>query len=162
MTDAPASTELIVPEERFLDSVPGLREQWVMMVERIPEAGDNAWGRILSAILNADGPEAMEKVWEGVKMEDLIGEEIIVHDVSRGDSRFEGPLGVFLILDCSSTKDGEHFVATTGSINIVAQVTRMYNLGKLPMACVPRKSDQATAAGFYPHRLQWRPMTSVV
>jgi hypothetical protein len=70
---------------------------------------------------------------EGLR--DWVDKPIVIHDARLRKSNLPDGVGAYLVLDIEDAKDGKHYVATTGAINVMAQIIKAHNQGWLPMSC---------------------------
>ncbi len=124
------------------------------MLDAIPYSEDDGFSAIMSQIANAASPEDLDSAFNADGLRDWVNKEIVIEDVKKADSDFQGDLGVFLILDFYDKESGEKVTATTGAQSIMCQVMMAYVKGWLPLNCIVRQKDKPTKKGFYPMHLQ--------
>jgi hypothetical protein len=131
---------------------------WNGMIQGVPDAVEG-YGRIAAQLAAADSPEALNEPWDtqAQDMATYVGSTLIVRSVAKAQSDFAGGLPWFLIVDAIDEDTGEAVTLTTGSANIVMQLTKAYVMGWLPRRVMVEVSEKATKNGYYPQRLQFLP-----
>lgn len=125
------------------------------MAAAIPAGGDDTGLlNILAQLAAAASPEELAAPWETTGTEKLLGHVLVVTDLKRMPSDFEAGLGFYLVVTATDTETGELSTFTTGAVSIVAQLTKAYAMGWLPMKCEIVEAERATAAGHYPQHLR--------
>ncbi len=140
-----------------LDSRPGIREAFLMMLREVPERTDEAVdvaARIVGTILAAEKPEDVDRPWDSEGMRKYFDQVVIVNAISRRPSDYEGGLGVYLGCECVIERTGEETFVSCGSVSAVAELVRLYALGSLPVKVVPIKAKKATKNGYWPYHLE--------
>jgi hypothetical protein len=137
---------------QVLQTVPGLQEQFLAMLQDVPEPDDDATARIVASILGAETAEELDAAWDAEGMRDRTDEVVIVKAVHKLPSTYTGGLGVFLVCRCESPGIGEEFILTTGSVSIVAQLVKAHIRGWLPLTVIPRKAESRN--GYWPMHLE--------
>jgi len=135
-----------------LATVPGLKEAFLAMLERVPEPDDDGTARIVAAILGAETPQELDAAWDAEGMRDFCDQAVIVRAVHKLPSTYTGGLGVFLVCRCELPGVGEELILTTGSVSIVAQLVKAHTHGWLPLTVVPRKAESRN--GYFPMHLE--------
>lgn len=124
------------------------------MIAAIPDAGAEGMANILDQIAKATTLTQLDAPWQAGGLQKYRDRQIVVVGARKMESDFAGGLGWFLILDCADPATGETFVATTGSVAIVAQVAKWWSMGDQPLRCIPRLAKNPTPNGFYPMHLE--------
>lgn len=137
-----------------LQQYPGAVEQFKAMLEFVPEPDDDAAARIVMQIMGATGVEDLDKPWDVEGMRDYEGTAMVVHGITKMPSDYNTGLGVYLVCRVSQPGIGEEFVLTTGSVSIVAQLVKAYQLDAFPLEVVPRESEKPTRKGYRPMHLE--------
>lgn len=70
-----------------------------------------------------------------VGLRDLLGDELVIHDVRLRVSDIEGSKGAYALIDCTKTGEDDHFIATCGGVNVLAQLVRLFQLDAFPVKC---------------------------
>ena len=147
-------TQLAEYNAEVLDSQPGIREAFMLMLVEVPEPADDAAASIVGAILNAGNVEDLDKPWDTEGMRDLVGQALTVHEITRRPSDFAQGLGVYLGCRVTVEAEAADMFVTTGSVSIVAQLVRAYTLGGLPLRVIPREAAKPTPKGYLPMHLE--------
>ena len=155
MTDtAPPPAPETVQAITVIDDQPGLRQAWLMLAEQIPSSSDDAYASILRTLYNADSPEQLNDPWAAEGLKNWIDRAVTIRGIKRLPSSFDQGLGFFLVMDCTDPTTGKDFIATTGSVAIVAQLAKAYTSGWLPLSVIPRKPARESLNGNVPLHLQ--------
>lgn len=125
------------------------------LIEAVPETdSSDAQYRIAQQILFAKDVSELDQPWSGTAgLGEYNGQEIVIHSIRRAPSSFKAGTGVFLILDVEQAT-GEHTVVTTGSVSVVVQLLKAYDLNAFPLRVIPRVSDRESSNGYYPQHLE--------
>jgi hypothetical protein len=134
---------------------PAVVERFATMATLIPSEDGSGVERIVDAILSAESWESLSDPWESTNADKLRGKRLRVNSLMRRPSQFRGGLGIFLVVFCTDTANGEDLVWTTSSVSVVAQLVRAYCLRVLPAIVEMVIADRPTEAGFYPHHLRF-------
>lgn len=108
---------------------------------------------IVAQLLGAETDEELESFGEAIGWRDLQGVPIEIHGFRWRPSEFQGEGGasVFFVVEGTRLDDGDRVVLTTGSRNVLAQLTNLAKRGRIPGAIrMITKADKATKQGFYP------------
>jgi hypothetical protein len=146
------ATALELYNAEVLATMPGLQEQFVAMLQLVPEPDDDATARIVASILGAETAEELDAAWDAEGMRDMVDQMLIVKAVHKLPSTYTGGLGVFLVCRCEMPGLGEEMILTTGSVSIVAQLVKAHTAGWLPITVVPRKAESRN--GYFPMHLE--------
>lgn len=158
--DAPAATvlpadhELMEYNAEVLDSRPGVREAFMLMLTEVPDAAGDAVAGIVAQILQAERVEDLDRPWDAEGMREFIGRQIRVESLHKMPSDYAKGLGCYLVCQITDVGSGEQLVLTTGSVSIVAQLVRAYTLNALPLTVVPVQSDKPSKNGYYPMHVE--------
>lgn len=153
-TQTPAQTSAVVPATPSQILRPDVAETYELMIQAVPEAGQDGMANILDQIARAGSVQALDAPWQGGGFQLFRDRLVHVHDIRRMPSDFDGPLGFFLVVDGADASTGETFTATTGSIAVVGQLVKAYVSGWFPLACIPRMAKRPTPDGYYPMHLE--------
>jgi hypothetical protein len=124
------------------------------MIDAIPEAGDGMES-ILLQLAQATTAAELDAPWdEASGLRDLIDERITITGARRVASDYTDGLGWFLVLDVQRIDTGELLTVTTGAVSVVAQVAKGYQIGALPLRCIPREATRPTKDGYLPIHLE--------
>lgn len=147
-------TALALYNAGILDAYPGAREQFMALLDQVPEPDDNASARIVMAILGSEDPEQLDAAWEAEGMRDYLDHVIRVKDIVKMPSAYTTGLGCFLVCQVDEPHIGEEFIVTTGSVAIVAQLVKAKVAGWLPLEVVPKQSERPSRNGYFPMHLE--------
>lgn len=130
------------------------------VLETIPQADEDPTER-MAAFIMAHPPEEWETLWAGIdSVKDHVGEQITVHAMRARESDFEGPLGLYLILDVTLRATGEKTLISCSSQMSMVQLLALYRAGRLPATVEIVQKDKPTKAGFKPIHLRYISATS--
>lgn len=136
-----------------LDSAPGVREAFMLMLMEVPEPDDDAAVKIVGAILGAERAEDLDKPWDSDGMRDFFEQRVTVHSITRRPSDYKGGLGVYLGCDCAIPRTGDKLFISCGSVSAVAQLVRAHALQAFPLTVIPTVAKKATPNGYWPYHL---------
>ena len=128
--------------------------RFAAMAESIPEVGGEGMDSLIASVVNASKPEDLSRAWESMGTEDLIGKTIQVTGIKRAPSDYEGPLGVFLVVEAVDIGSGELVTFTTGAVSVVLQLVKAHAEKWFPLDCVIQKAARPTKDGYYPLHLK--------
>lgn len=125
------------------------------LIEKVPETTtDDAQYRIVQTIMAARDYTELDAPWSGTSGLGAYNDQtIVIHDIRKAPSSFTGGPGIFLILDVEG-EDGDHHVVTTGSISVVVQLLKAYDMQAFPLACIPKVSKRQSRNGYWPQHLE--------
>lgn len=115
--------------------------------------------QIIRELLAAETDDDLEFVGAAQGWSELEGIPVEIQGFRWRPSQFakEGetePSGIYLVVFGNRMDDGEAVVLTTGSLNVVAQLSNLARRGRLPgVVRILTRSDKPSSAGFYPMRL---------
>lgn len=125
------------------------------VLANILQADTDPTERMTNFILTQPASE-WESLWAGLpSARDFVGRPIIVHDLRARESDFEGPLGVYLILDATDLETGAHELISCSSQMSIVQLVTLRRRGQLPAKVVFVAKDKPTKAGFRPIHLRY-------
>lgn len=141
------------------DIAPAVSQQtlalFAQMAVTIPEASDEgAYEDIVTRLLQADDLDALNAPWDTNNGEDLAGYRLKIETIKRRQSDYAGGLGLYLVCEGVNMGTGEHFVWTTGSVSIVAQLARAWHLGGFPVIAELVVGDPSPSTGRRPQHLK--------
>lgn len=146
------TTEVSDPADTAINSIGAeLRE----LIEVVPESNrEDAQYRIVQAILAAQDVSELDNPWNATSgLGDYNEQVITIRHIRRAPSSFEGGPGVFLICDIVDAAGDEHIV-TTGSVSVVVQLLKAFQLNAFPLTVSPQVSKRQTARGYWPQHLE--------
>jgi hypothetical protein len=136
-----------VPAESGLAAVKAI-------LSSIPSADDDPTERMANFILTQPA-EKWEELWAGLpSVRDYKGQQIVVHDLRVRESDFEGPTGIYLILDATDAETGAHELISCSSQMAMVQLLALYRDKRLPALVEVVEKDKPTKAGFRPIHLK--------
>ncbi len=115
---------------------------------------------ILERLLAAESDEELETFGAATGWRDLEGVPVEIHGFRWRPSTFEEGANVFFVVQATRLDTGDPIVLTTGSINILGQLTNMAKRGTLVGAKRMLQKGSKTAAGYYPLWLVTPPSSS--
>jgi hypothetical protein len=121
----------------------------------IAQADEDPTPRMQDFIFNHPPEE-----WEGLfakldSVKDHVNDRFIVHDMRARESDFEGPLGVYLILDVTDLQTGEKGLLSCSSQMSMVQLLALKRQDRLPATVQIIEKDKPTKAGFKPIHLRY-------
>jgi hypothetical protein len=120
----------------------------------IPSADDDPTERMANFVLTQPA-EKWEELWAGLpSVRDYKGQQIVVHDLRVRESDFEGPTGIYLILDATDAQTGAHELISCSSQMAMVQLLALYRDKRLPALVEVVEKDKPTKAGFRPIHLK--------
>lgn len=140
-------TEIVISDET--------RALFAQMAMAVPEPTGDASERIVLQILNATSWDDLDDPWDSTKAETLVDVELRIDAITRHPSSYAEGLGIFLVAHGVRMDTKAEIVFPTGSISIVAQLTKAYLLGAFPVYVTLRRSPRPTAKGYYPQHLEF-------
>jgi hypothetical protein len=124
-------------------------------LDLVPQADEDPTERMAAYILSQPA-ERWEELWAGLpSIREFVGETITVHDMRVRESDFEGPLGLYLILDATWDKTGEKKLISCSSQMSMIQLVTLRKRGQLPVKVEVVQKDKPTKAGFRPIHLRY-------
>ena len=110
---------------------------------------------IMAQLLAAETDEELEAVGTATGWRDLAGVPMELHGFRWRPSNFEEGAPIFFVVNATRLDTGERVVVTTGSGNILAQLTNMARRGTLVGAVRSLEiADTQTRNGFRPNWLR--------
>ncbi len=110
---------------------------------------------ILRQLLSAESDEALEQVGSAIGWRELAGVPIELDSFKWRPSSYEEGAPVFFVVFGRRLDTGEKVALTTGSGNVLAQLTNMAKRGTLQGAVRSvEKADKPTRQGFTPYWLR--------
>lgn len=117
-------------------------EQFGRMLTSIPMREGDPDGVLLD-ILSATSPDDWDKQAEKLpSTKDMIGRQLHVIRIERGESELNPEQPYFLFLHCVD-RNGEPFLVTTGAPSIMARLVMLHHWGKLPAIVEPIEVGKA-------------------
>lgn len=129
------------------------------MVEVVDDPAEMS-REIVAQLLGAESDEELESFGNAIGWRDLQGVPMELHAFRWRPSDFagEGGASVYFVVEATRLDEGERVILTTGSRNVLAQLTNLAKRGRIPGAVrMLTKADKATRAGFYPLWLKTPP-----
>lgn len=148
--DAPEASTAIVPQPISGDVITA----YEAMLDTVPDAGDAGVENILEQIASATSAADLDEPWRAGGLGKYVDTPIVITGIRKMPSDFDGPIGFFLVVDGAIRATGEKLVATTGSLSVVAQLVKAWQLDSFPIVVVPRLAKRPTKEGFYPQHLE--------
>lgn len=147
-------TALIPYESQLLSKAQEVGIDLMPMLEKVPEAGEDAYVDIIRQIAQAEDISQLDKAWQLEGLNDYVDTWLTITDMRRMPSDFVEGLGFYLIVDATLNGNGKKVTVSTGSVNVCVQLLRAYTLSALPLIACPRKSVKPTRNGYWPMHLE--------
>lgn len=125
------------------------------ILEEVPDAGGDGIENILEQIAQAGDTSGLDEPWRAGGLGKYVDQAIVVQSIRKMPSDFGSGLSFFLVVDGAVRATGEKVTATTGSLSVVAQLLKAWQLGAFPVLVVPRLSKRPTKDGYYPQHLEF-------
>jgi hypothetical protein len=125
-----------------------------LMIEAIPESTGDGMENILRQLAGAQSAADLDSPWSTEGILSLVDRRIRIVSARRMPSDYTEGLGWYLVLDTQDLQTGELATVTCGSVSVVAQVAKAYQIGALPLSCIPREAKKPTKDGFRPIHLE--------
>lgn len=148
-------TDVAVPAEAETEQYSAeVIEHVRRLIADIP--GDDGTGaeRIITQLLAAKTFDDLNEPWESTSGKKLAGMRLRIRGLSQRPSTFEGPVGIFLVVDAADVKTGEQMTFTSSAMAVIVQLAVARDLGMLPMIAEVVVAERPTARGFYPYHLK--------
>jgi hypothetical protein len=124
-------------------------------LELVPQVDEDPTERMAAFIVNQPA-DKWEELWAGLpSIRDYKGRQIVVHDIRARESDFEGPLGLYLILDATDLATGLKELISCSSQMSMIQLVTLRKRGQLPATVEVVEKAKATKAGFHPIHLRY-------
>lgn len=131
----------------------------------VPEIADDPaeiQKEIMAQLLSAESDEELEQVGNATGWRSLVGVPIEISGFRWRPSRYEEGAPVFFVVTGTNLVTGERVALTTGSGNVLAQLTNMAKRGTLVGAVrMVEEADKETKSGFKPYWLRTPPQPQV-
>ena len=151
------SQEIAVRKSSDLAQVTEL-EQILLGTKEVPDFVDDPeeiQKEIMAQLLAAESDEELEQMGTATGWRELIGVPIEIHGFRWRPSAYDEGAPVFFVVQGTRLDTGEKVVLTTGSGNVLAQLTNMARRETLVGAVrMLEPSDKPTKAGFTPYWLR--------
>lgn len=105
---------------------------------------------IVMQILNAESIDAVLDMAGTTPCEEILDRPIEIRAARAMRSAFEQGATMYLLLDVVDLDTSEALKVTCGARNVMAQLYRITQIGKLPVRGRICQSDRPTAQGYYP------------
>lgn len=151
------ATEIAIRKSSDLAALDEL-ESILLGEKELPEIVDDPaeiQREIMAQLLSAESDAELEQVGAATGWRELAGVPMELHGFRFRPSTYEEGAPVFFVVDATRLDTGERVVLTTGSGNILAQLTNMARRGTLTGAvrCL-EIADTPTRQGFRPNWLR--------
>ena len=121
----------------------------------VAQADEDPTERMAQFILN-NPPERWEELWAGLpSIRDAKGDTFTIEAVRARESDFEGPLGVYLILEVRYPGAEETNLISCSSQMSMVQILALVKGKRLPAKVQVVEKDKPTKAGFRPIHLRY-------
>lgn len=134
---------------------PATMALFAQMAVGIPESNDGeAYENIVLQVLAASDVDGLNAPWDTDDAEKLVGYRLKIESITRRPSDYAEGLGLYLVCKGTNLGTGETFVWSTGSVSVVAQLTRAWHLQQFPVICELQVADTPTKNGYRPQHLK--------
>lgn len=118
------------PAKQELSALAALKE----IAARVPETqgGEDATESIVARIMNATSVDDVLTPAQARGLGEHEGETFTIHDIRRVEGGRNSDLGFYLLVDATSDSTGRRDVYSTGAINIVTQLLKLYSMDAFP------------------------------
>ena len=156
--------EIVVRKSTDLAQVEEL-EQILLGEKGVPEVADDPaeiQKEIMAQLLSAESDEELEQVGNATGWRDLLGVPIEIKGFRWRPSTFEEGSPVFFVVTGTRLDTGQMVALTTGSGNVLAQLTNMAKRNTLVGAVrMAEQADTPTKSGFRPYWLRTPPQPMI-
>lgn len=105
---------------------------------------------ITAQLLGAESDEELEAFGQAVGWQELLNVPVTIYGFRWRPSDFEEGASIYFIADVARQDTGERLAVTTGSRNVLAQLTNLAKRERLPVTRYLAKSEKPTRGGFHP------------
>jgi len=144
--DGEVSSELTIRD-------PQLLAKFAEMVTLIPSQDDHAMERIFARILSASTWQDIDRPWRTTDVESVAGKIFRLNGARRVPSDYRDGLGFFLAMELTDISTGEDTVISNGSVAVIGQVVKLYQLKAIPCLIEFVVAERPTKDGYRPHHL---------
>lgn len=122
-------------------------------VAGIPDStDDDSWG-IAEQLLAAETPDQLNAPWSGTSGRDLAGRTLLIHDITRRPSDYDGGPEIFLVVHATDISTGEAVTFTTSALAVLLQLAQAHSHGWLPVTADIVAARKPTKRGRVPYHL---------
>lgn len=125
------------------------------ILETVPDAGGDGIENILEQIMAAGSIADLDEPWRAGGLGKYVDEELLIQSIRKMPSDFGSGMAYFLIVEGAVRATGEKVTVTTGSLSVLAQLLKTWQLGAFPVLVIPRLSKRPTKEGYYPQHLEF-------
>jgi len=145
-------TEIVVRKSNDLAQLAELER--ILLTDEAVEVVDDPdqmSKEIVAQLLGAETDEELENFGNAQGWRDLEGVPMLIHNFRWRPSDFDEGSSIYFVVDGTRQDTGERQAITTGSRNVLAQLTNLAKRGRLPGAVRQiTKAKKATRGGFFP------------
>ena len=105
---------------------------------------------IVMQILAAEDVDAVFDIAGTTPCEEVLDRPLQIDQARAMRSAYDAGATMYLLLDVVDLETGESLKVTCGARNVMAQLYRITQVGKLPVRARISRTDRPTAAGYYP------------
>ena len=105
---------------------------------------------IVMQILAAEDVDAVFDIAGTTPVNEILGKAIQIDKARAMRSAYDAGATMYLLLDVVDLETGESLKVTCGARNVMAQLYRITQVGRLPVKGRICQTDRPTAAGYYP------------
>lgn len=150
----PETAVTVAPDGEIIPIPPALAAEFDGMLATVPYKAGDGLANILRQIAGATDVRDLDAPWRTEAMQRLNGIPIVVSDLRRAPSDYDGGLAWFLIVDAVVRATGERITFTTGAVSVVAQLAKAWALGAFPVTVIPRRAERPNARGYFAWHLE--------
>lgn len=120
----------------------------------VPGQDGDGLVNILEQLLSATSLDDLDKPWNSEGMEKYLGRTIRIDSIQKNESRFRDGVPFYLLAFGVDLATGEAVTFTTSAQAVIVQLLLAHSRKWFPWIAIPRESDEATEAGYYPQHLE--------
>jgi hypothetical protein len=125
------------------------------IIATIPQADEDPTERMAAFILTQPA-ERWDELWAGLpSIRDYAGKRLAIHAIRARESDFEGPLGIYFILDATDLQTGAHELVSCSSQMSMIQLLALHRDKRFPVTVEVVQKEKKTARGFHPIHLRY-------
>ena len=109
-------------------------QQVILAIPDAPDS-DDFDERSIARIMSADSLSDAMIPDTAQGMEELAGDELLIHAIAKRAGGANKKLGYYLLVDTENLSRGSRNVYSTGAVRIVAVLCRAFAEGELPLKC---------------------------
>ena len=123
-------------------------------LDAIPDAGTEGIEGMLLQLSEATTADELDAPWQSGSLGRFVDVPIEVREIGKMPAEYDGPIPYFLVVRGAVLGTGEAFVATTGSVMVVAALAQAFHIGALPWRVILRERESRRIKGGKVHHLE--------